>query len=263
MHHEYLEAYDRELRIGAEIANALQVTEHGPLHLATLPGGQGFVTYADLGAADADGVAALVEAAVAHFLGRGGIASVEWKTRSHDRAPGLHDSLVAQGFVPEEPESIMIGEARLLAEAVAIPAGVEIRRARTDAEVLAAGEMQGEVFADAGWCSRTEALIARLRADDTIEVWIAVADGAVVSAGRLEPVAGTAFAGLWGGATRPEWRGRGIYRALTAERARSALGRGLRYLQSDSTEFSRPILERSGLVKVSTTTPYVWTPPAD
>jgi hypothetical protein len=28
--------------------------------------------------------------------------------------------------------------------------------------------------------------------------------------------------------------------------------------RGDSTEFSRPILERSGLVKVSTTTPYNW-----
>lgn len=123
--------------------------------------------------------------------------------------------------------------------------------------------MQGQVFADADWRARAEALIARLRADDAVELWIAVSEGAVVSAGRLEPVAGTAFAGLWGGATRPEWRGRGIYRALTAARARSALDRGFRYLQSDSTEFSRPILERSGLVKVSTTTPYVWTRPSD
>ena len=79
-----------------------------------------------------------------------------------------------------------------------------------------------------------------------------------MSAGRLEPVAGTEVAGIWGGATRPEWRGRGIYRALTAERARAALRLGKRYLQSDSTEFSRPILERSGLVRVTTTTPYEW-----
>jgi predicted GNAT family acetyltransferase len=71
-------------------------------------------------------------------------------------------------------------------------------------------------------------------------------------------VPGTRFAGIWGGSTRPEWRGRGIYRALTAERARSALRTGTRYINSDSTEFSRPILERSGFVKVSTTTPYVW-----
>ena len=82
-------------------------------------------------------------------------------------------------------------------------------------------------------------------------------------AGHLAPagstrVEGTEFAGLWGGATLPEWRGRGIYRALTAARARFALAEGVRYLNSDCTAMSRPILERSGLVAVTTTTPYVW-----
>jgi len=259
MTHEYLEAYDRELRAGAEIANAVSVVQHGPLHLAVLAGGFGFITYADLGGADAEGIAELIDEAVAYFRDLG-VGSVEWKTRGHDRAPGLHESLLAHGFVPEEPESIMIGEAAALAQHVDIPDGVEIRRARTDDDVLAAGEMQGQVFGDAAWRSRAEALIGRLRAGEAVELWIAVAEGAVVSAGRLEPVAGTGFAGLWGGATLPEWRGRGIYRALTAERARSARAAGFRYLQSDSTEFSRPILERSGLVKVSTTTPYVWSP---
>ncbi len=76
--------------------------------------------------------------------------------------------------------------------------------------------------------------------------------------GRLEVIPDTEFAGLWGGGTLPGWRGRGVYRALTAARARSALERGVRYLHSDSTEFSRPILERSGLLAVTTTTPYVW-----
>ncbi len=75
---------------------------------------------------------------------------------------------------------------------------------------------------------------------------------------RLEPVVGTEFAGIWGGATRPEWRGRGIYRSLTAARAPSALAMGKSLINSDSTEYSRPILERSGLIKVSTTTPYHW-----
>ena len=35
-----------------------------------------------------------------------------------------------------------------------------------------------------------------------------------------------------------------------------ALGRTL--LHSDSTELSRPILERAGLVRVTTTTPWTW-----
>jgi DNA-binding transcriptional ArsR family regulator len=103
-----------------------------------------------------------------------------------------------------------------------------------------------------------EALLRRLSFDDGMELWVAEVDGQIVSAGRLEPVTGTDFAGIWGGATRQEWRGRGIYRALTAARARSALRKGKTLITSDSTEYSRPILERSGLVKVSTTTPYQW-----
>ena len=56
----------------------------------------------------------------------------------------------------------------------------------------------------------------------------------------------------------PEWRGKGIYRALTAARARFALGEGVRYIHSDCSAMSRPILERSGLVAVTTSTPYLW-----
>lgn len=83
----------------------------------------------------------------------------------------------------------------------------------------------------------------------------------MVSAGRLEPVVGSDFAGIWGGATLEPWRGRGIYRALTAAQGRSALALGKTLINSDSTEFSRPILERSDLTKVSTTTPYIWKRP--
>ena len=90
------------------------------------------------------------------------------------------------------------------------------------------------------------------------EAWIVEAGGDVVSTGRLELVPGTDFAGLWGGATRAEWRAQGIYRALTAARARSAQAKGVLYLNSDSTEYSRPILERSGFLAVTTTTPYIW-----
>ena len=262
MSERFLDAYDAQLRTDAETRHASTVTVIGPMRLAVFGRSSGFVTYADLGGADTRRIDALVDEAVAHFLAVPGVTEVEWKTRGHDHAPGLHDALISRGFVPEEAESIMIGEATGLVQEVEVPDGVEIRRATSDADVLAAGEMQGRVFADPGWRSRAEDLIERLRADPTAELWIAVADGAVVSAGRLEPVAGTEFASMWGGSTEPAWRGKGIYRALTAERARSAVVRGIRYLHSDSTEFSRPILERSGLVKVSTTTPYVWTRPA-
>lgn len=263
MTHPLLAAYDAQLRTEAETAHALSTTVSGQLQMAVFPGGRGFISYADLQGADAAQIAGLVEAAVEHFRGLGGISEVEWKTRGHDHAPGLVEALTAHGFVAQETESIMIGEAAPLAQEVPVPDGIRVRRARTESDVWAMEEMQGTVFNDPHWRVRAETTSQRLRADDDVELWIAEAGDRIVSAGRLEPVAGTEFAGLWGGATLPEWRGRGIYRALTAERARSALARGKRYLNSDSTEFSRPILERSGLIKVSTTTPYVWTPATD
>jgi GNAT superfamily N-acetyltransferase len=62
---------------------------------------------------------------------------------------------------------------------------------------------------------------------------------------------------LWGGATLPEWRRRGIYRATVAYQASLAAERGLRYLKTDGSDDSRPILERLGFTAVTTTTPYV------
>src|SRR5439155_4672686 len=97
---------------------------------------------------------------------------------------------------------------------------------------------------------------------DSLAVVAAEADGEVVSAGWIRFERGTDFATLWGGATLPVWRGRGIYRALVAYRANLAAERGCRFIEVDASSASRPILERLGFVAVTTTTPYVWSPPA-
>lgn len=253
-----LAAYDEQLRTEAETYGADAVERLGPLWLVTYPGGSGFVTYRDLGGAGAAEVRELVGQALAHFQADPAVIEVEWKTRGHDRAPGLHTALVDHGFVAEEPESIMVGPAEALAVDVALPDGVALRRVTAESDVRAMAAMSDEVFGDPPSDRHAEQVLLRQRLYPDMELWVAEVDGRVVSAGRLEPVPGTEFAGIWGGSTRPEWRGRGIYRALTAERARSALRMGKRYLNSDSTEFSRPILERSGLARVSTTTPYTW-----
>ena len=58
---------------------------------------------------------------LAHYLTNPKIDRVEWKTRGHDHAPGLQDTLVDNGFAPDEPESIMIGYAWTLAVDVPLP----------------------------------------------------------------------------------------------------------------------------------------------
>lgn len=255
-----LAAYDAQLRGEPETADADVRFRLGPLRVGVFREGRGFVGYRDLGGLGPRGVRALVRAAMAFLVADVRVQEVEWKTRGHDDAEGLHEALVEAGLAPQEPESVMIGGAALLALDLPLPEGVTLRRAVDPEDVRRASYAADRVFGGEPREERVADLLDRIARG--AEVWLAEADAEVVCSGRLEPVPGTEFAGLWGGATHPAWRGRGIYRALTAERARSALARGVRYLNSDSTGFSRPILERSGFVQVSTTTPYEWHRPA-
>ena len=253
-----LEVYDSQLR-EAEVRMATRCERHGPLLWATFGQTRGFVTYRSLDGYE-DRLRLLVAATRAYYEARPVITEVEWKTRGHDVAPGLPDILRQHGFVPQDEESVMLGEAAAMAVDVPLPPGVVIRRITAEPDVRRMSAMQAVAFGQ----DRTDEdlvgdLLHQTQEDpESLELWVAEVDGEVISAGRLEPVPGTEIAGIWGGSTLQEWRGQGIYRALTAERARSALRRGLRYLHSDSTEFSRPILERSGFLKITTTTPYEW-----
>jgi hypothetical protein len=258
---DLLAAYDRQLRTDAETPSAIAVTRLGPLRLVTFAGGRGFVTSGHLDGSEPEPVAGLVPRVLAHYRADPAVTRVEWKTRGHDRAPGLLETLAEHGFTPDEPESIMIGRAQLLDVDVPLPAGVTLRRVTEEADVRAMAAMQDMVFDGRVSEESAQGVLRRLALGDGMELWVAQAGGEIVAAGRLEPVAGTEFAGIWGGATRADWRRRGLYRALTAARARSALAAGKTLLHSDSTEYSRPILERSGLLRVSTTTPYRWRRP--
>jgi ribosomal protein S18 acetylase RimI-like enzyme len=97
-------------------------------------------------------------------------------------------------------------------------------------------------------------------APETIDMVIAMAGDEPVSAARTDFLPGTQFAGLWGGGTLPQWRRRGIYRALVRHRAELAAKRGYSYLTVDASDQSRPILERIGFERLAVTTPYIWSP---
>ena len=107
------------------------------------------------------------------------------------------------------------------------------------------------------------ASLANLRAADpeALVVVVAEAGDEVVCAAWMRFPPATEFATLWGGATLPNGAGA----ASTAPSSRTARGSprsaGCRYLQVDASDDSRPILERLGFVAVTTTTPFVWTPP--
>jgi GNAT superfamily N-acetyltransferase len=163
---------------------------------------------------------------------------VEWKYYSHD-GPELRERLLAAGLEPEDEETVVAAEAA----SIEPPADdVELRLA-TDEFV----ELAERVFGRSHGSGLPEVSVAV----------VAVVDGTPVSGGRVDFENGVEFAGLFGGITLPEYRGRGLYRATVAKRAELARERGYRWLYSDALPTSRPILERLGFVPLTTTTPFV------
>jgi len=194
-----------------------------------------------------------------YFAARG--EAVEWKTYDYDEPADLPARLRAAGFVPEEPETVLVAPAAAVAAVPVLPGGVVLRQVTADADMRRIAAMESRVWdSDRGWTG--DHLIREVAAaPDDYVVLTAEAAGQVVAAGWVEFRPGSQFAGLWGGATLREWRGRGIYRALVARRAQLAAARDVRYLQVDASSDSAPILRRLGFQALATTTPYVWTPP--
>lgn len=253
---DLLAAYDAQLRTALVHRPLRGVTcdWDGPMLRCRNLGHRGFVGYRSL--AGVDDVDAVISRTVAFFAVRG--EAFEWKAHGHDQPADLPDRLRAHGFVPEDVETIMIGETALMAHEPMLPTGVVLREVTQRDDFRRIASMESEVWG-ADWSWLADDLDGR--DPSVLTVLIAEAGDSVVSAAWLVYNPGTEFAGLWGGSTLPGWRGRGIYRALVARRAQLAAQRGVKYLQVDASANSRPILERLGFVAITTTTPYVWTPP--
>jgi GNAT superfamily N-acetyltransferase len=250
-----LAAYDDHLR-PAEATNLEEgawAEPDGPV-IRIVGNHRGFISSPpDLGVSGA-GLDALIARQRDFFAARG--ESVEWKTRGHDVPAEIPDRLAAAGFVPEDVETVMISVAAAQAGEPVLPDGVRIRQTDTESDMRRIAAMQSTVWGeDLTWLG--ENLIARRH---HLTVFVAEAGDEIVSAAWLVYKYGDHFGGLWGGSTLAEWRGRGIYRALVRRRAQLAVSMGLKYLQVDASDDSRPILERLGFTAVTTTTPYVWSP---
>jgi GNAT superfamily N-acetyltransferase len=233
----------------------------GPVVRWTKTNGAGWsgVAWSDLGPDTAD---AAIADQVAFYAARG--ERFEWKLYDYDQPPDLGDRLRAAGFAAEEPESFMVAETERIAAALGpaeaiLPAGVRLAPVTDEAGIDLMLQVTERVFGPDDE-PRRDMLISQLRSSPAGTMVLALAGDEPVCSARMDFPPGTDFAGLWGGSTLPQWRGRGIYRALVAYRARLAATHGYRYLQVDASPQSRPILERLGFARLAATTPYVWSP---
>ena len=274
---EALETFDRQIRRELEPLHPGWVTQQAGAVIRTVSPSDApygcFVIWSELDDATADRA---ISEQVAHFAslddGRG--RRFEWKVFGHDRPDDLPARLLAAGFAPEDPETLVIGlTGEVLAGAAAsaspqLPGLTlrEVSEATVDADLADLRALNETVWGeDFGW------LMDELRGeylDDPRALRIHLAqvpgpDGAplVVSAAWLRLHAGSEFASLWGGSTLAAWRGHGLYRELVRRRAAEAMEAGFRYLQVDASPDSRPILERLGFHAITWTQPFIWSPP--
>ena len=260
---QLLALYDVQLRahLPDPLPKGVHVERDGPLLRFVGFGHGGFVGYRDLDGLDGPELDELIARQVRVFAERG--EPFEWKLHGHDQPEDLAQRLIAMGFVPEDLETVVIAPVPAVAGEVLLPDGVTVREVSDRADLDRIGAMEEAIWHDdrVGWLA--DSLEAEHVADPgAMTIVVAEAGGEIVCAGWVRFMPGTDFATLWGGGTLMEWRGRGIYHGVVAHRANLAAERGFRYLQVDASADSRPILERLGFVTVTTTTPFVWTPPA-
>ncbi|KUN62836.1 GCN5 family acetyltransferase [Streptomyces canus] len=256
-HVAVLALFDRDMREGAQPDGPGARVERvgGVVRQVAAEHGWNGVVWSDLDESSAD--KAIAEQ-IAYYTGLG--REFEWKLYGHDLPFDLGQRLRAAGFTAEPEETLMIAEVADLTLDVEPPEGIRFLPVTDRTGVDLVADVHEKAFGTDSSRLRHQ-LLAQVQDDpDTVVAVVALAGDVPVSAARMELVPGTRFAGLWGGGTVEGWRGRGIYRALVAHRARAAVERGYRYLQVDALATSRPILERLGFEPLTITQPHVYQP---
>jgi GNAT superfamily N-acetyltransferase len=254
-----LAAYDAQMRMPPGGISSNTIYEHdGPLirivssHVGRIRAPR------DVGVTGA-GLDRLIADQRDYFRARG--QGVEWKVRAHDLPADLPERLVAAGFVAQEPSAVLLGLAAEVAAEPVVPDGVVLRRASDAEDMRRVADQQTEVWGfDCSWVAAD--LLAQVSdAPDRITVLVAEAGDRLACTAWSVYYPGTDFVALLGGTTLPDWRGRGLYRAMITARAREAAARGFRLLHVDASPASAPILRRCGFHEITTSTHYNWTPP--
>jgi GNAT superfamily N-acetyltransferase len=182
-----------------------------------------------------------VRAEIHELLRARGRTACSWEVGSNATPPDLVERLHALGLVDDSPDPLAIGMV-LRRPPAAAPPDVEVRRALTRDELMTAERIAAAAFGDG--VEDFEPPPPR----EENPIYLAYLDGEPVA--RASAAVSEHGVSLFGGATIPEARGRGAYRALVAARWDEAVRRGTPLLVTQAGRMSRPILARLGFEEV-------------
>jgi GNAT superfamily N-acetyltransferase len=176
-----------------------------------------------------------VRAEIHAALRERGRSEVSWEVGSHAEPADLVQRLEALGLRETEHQVGMV----LDRPPDDVPEDVEVRRVATDDEWFEAERIAAIAFGEKTMPERRA-----YRPDPAKPIYLAFVDGAPAARGSASYTEHGVM--LFGGATLPEARGRGAYRALVQARWADAVERGTPLLITQASPMSRPILARLG-----------------
>lgn len=179
---------------------------------------------------------------------------VEWTAYAHDAPEDLLARLERHGFEIGPREAVVVLDCQVRPPWLEAPPAHQVEPVRSWRDLRAYAAAAETIFG-ADQTPIVRELEARLVEGSSDHVaYIAYVGGEAAAVGRLYTHPDSHFAGLYGGGTLAPYRGRGLYRAVVARRARDAVRAGARYLRVDALPTSQPILERLGFEVLT----YVW-----
>lgn len=178
--------------------------------------------------------------------------SFEWKVYEGDSPSDLKTRLARQGFQTAEAEALAILE--LQNAHWLTPPALEIRKITTLEALVDVQNVQKAVWGGDDLIPRLSRYLAEK--PEAMSIYVAYEQGLPAAAAWAEFYENSPFVGFWGGATRAEHRGKGLYRSLVAVRVAESIARGYQFAYVDASPMSRPILERLGFRVLTHSYPY-------
>lgn len=182
-----------------------------------------------------------------------GAQDLEWKLYAHDAPDGFAEALMAAGFERQPTETILT-RASDLGPPARVP-GLEVIQIHTLEQASHCFNLALQAFGN-NWDKSPEDLLQRALGAEPF--WLGLSQGQPVSMGRLTRTEGSDFAGLYGGASHPDFRRRGFYRPVVQARVQAAADMGCKWVFSEALPTSEPILRALGFETLSKVTGYLY-----
>lgn len=197
---------------------------------------------------DAQNALPVIKSEIQYFSSRN--LPFSWKVYDYDTPPSLLEILTREGFTPDPPDALMIFDTAEV-EQNRFPSTEHILcRIDEDRLVDVAQVLESVWGGNFDWIFQR--LGAHLRIPGYISIFVAYIENQPGCAGWTYYPPGSEFASLWGGSTIPALRSRGLYSAVLEARIQEAVSRGIRYLVTDASPMSKPVLEHFGFFQLAT-----------